>query len=383
MACVAATHPDRAPWRLGPRGRRWFDGALAATLLLPIAGFPLASYPWWWAILGVLQIGPLFWRRSHPFTVFLVIAAAHAAQVVVMDHAFWGQVALPIALYSVARYSTAGPAAIALGISLVGAVVATRRWLVGYGDDGSGWGWVSYLGALSTVVVAAWALGTLGRVRRAYVDTLVERGQRIEREAAQQVELAALDERARIAREMHDVVAHGLTVMVVQADGARYAAAKDPGVAERALEAIADTGRGALADMRRLLGLLRSDDTGTAPAPRLAEIADLVIDVSSDLEGLDTDVPPAVALTAYRVVQESLSNVRKHAGPEARAHVEVRVDDAVRITVEDDGRGASAPDDGLGHGLLGMTERVAVHDGHLEAGPRPGGGFRVSARIPT
>ena len=264
----------------------------------------------------------------------------------------------------------------------MGATLAALRWIEGYGDAGSSWSYLSYLLPLTTIVVTAWALGTLGRVRRAYVDTLVERGERIEREAAQQVELAALDERARIAREMHDVVAHGLTVMVVQADGARYAAGQDPAAAERALEAIAATGRGALADMRRMLGLLRSDDTGTAPAPRLTEIADLVIDVSADLRGLDADVPPAVALTAYRVVQESLSNVRKHAGPDASTHVEVRVDDAVHITVEDDGRGASAPDDGLGHGLRGMGERVAVHDGHLEAGPRPGGGFRVAARIP-
>ncbi len=380
---MAATHPDRAPWRLGPQGRRWFDTVLAGTLLLPVLGFPLAGYPSSWIPLTIAQIAPLFWRRRYPVQVFAVIAAAHAVQVLVFDHALWGQVALPIALYSVARYSTALPAAGALVISLVGATLAAIRWLEGYDDAGSSWGYLSYLLPLTTIVVTAWALGTLGRVRRAYVDTLVERGERIEREAAQQVELAALDERARIAREMHDVVAHGLTVMVVQADGARYAASQDPAAAERALEAIAATGRGALADMRRMLGLLRSDDTGTAPAPRLTEIADLVIDVSADLTGLDADVPPAVALTAYRVVQESLSNVRKHAGPDAQAHVQVRVDEAVHITVEDDGRGASAPDDGLGHGLRGMGERVAVHDGDLEAGPRPGGGFRVAARIPV
>jgi signal transduction histidine kinase len=379
---VASTHPDRAPWRLGPTGRRWFDIGLATSLLLPVMVFPVADYPWSWTALCTAQIAPLFWRRSHPMAVFLVVAAAHAAQVVALDHALWGQVALPIALYSAARYSGALPAAAALGVGLAGAGLGAFRWVEGYGDPESPISYVSYTVTLSTVVLAAWALGTLGRVRRAYVDALVERGTRIEREAAQQVELAALDERARIAREMHDVVAHGLTVMVVQADGARYAAAQDPAAAERALEAIADAGRDALADMRRLLGLLRSDDTGTAPAPRLAEVADLVTDVSADLQGLDTEVPPAVALTAYRVVQESLTNVRKHAGPAARAHVSVRVQDDVRITVEDDGRGAAAPDDGHGHGLKGMRERVAVHAGELEAGPRPGGGFRVSARIP-
>jgi signal transduction histidine kinase len=381
---VVVPHPERAPWRLGPQGRRWFDIGLAGTLLLPVLGFPLADYPFAWTPLTIAQVAPLFWRRRHPVPVFVVIAMAHAVQVVAYDHTLWGQVALPIALYSVARYSTAVLSAGALAISLVGAVLAAIRWLEGYGGDESSWGYLSYLLPLTTIVVTAWALGTLGRIRRAYVDALVERGQRIEREAAQQVELAARDERARIAREMHDVVAHGLTVMVVQADGARYAAAHDPAVAERTLEAIAATGRGALADMRRLLGLLRSDDTGTAPVPTLAEIEGLLgDDVSADLRGVEAEVPAGVALTAYRVVQESLTNVRKHAGPEAHAHVTVVVADDVRITVEDDGRGAAAHDDGQGHGLQGMRERVAVHDGELEAGPRPGGGYRVAARIPV
>lgn len=385
MIGVAAVYPDRAPWRLGPRGRRRFDVALAGGLLLPVLGFPLAGYPWFWTPLTVAQIGPLFWRRSHPLAVFAVVAVAHAVQVVVYDHALWGQVALPVALYSVARYSTPVRGAGALAVALVGAVLATVRWLEGYGDSGSSTGLLAYLVPLTTIVVTAWALGTLGRIRRAYVDTLVDRAERIEREAAQQVELAARDERARIAREMHDVVAHGLTSMVVQADGARYAATQDPTVAAHALESIAATGRGALTDMRRLLGLLRSDDTGTAPAPRLTEIADLVSGddgVEADLHGLDVEVPPGLALTAYRVVQESLTNVRKHAGPDARPRVCVRVADDVRITVEDDGRGAAAPDDGHGHGLQGMRERVALHEGRFQAGPRPGGGFRVHAELP-
>ena len=189
---MAATHPDRAPWRLGPQGRRWFDAVLAGTLLLPVLGFPLAGYPSPWIPLTIAQIAPLFWRRRYPVQVFAVIAAAHAVQVLVFDHALWGQVALPIALYSVARYSTALPAAGALVISLVGATLAALRWIEGYGDGGSSWGFLSYLLPLTTIVLTAWALGTLGRVRRAYVDTLVERGERIEREAAQQVELRRL-----------------------------------------------------------------------------------------------------------------------------------------------------------------------------------------------
>jgi signal transduction histidine kinase len=379
---VAAAYPDRAPWRLGPTGRQLFDIALAGALLLPVAAFPLAGYPWSWTVLCTAEIAPLFWRRSYPMASFLAVVAAHAVQAVVLDHALWGQVALPIALYSVARHTRALPAAGALVIGLVGAVAGALRWVEGYGDPNAPISYVTYSATLATVVTAAWSLGSLGRIRKAYVDTLVERGERIEREAAQKVELAAQDERARIAREMHDVVAHGLTSMVVQADGARYASAREPAVAEHALEAIAATGRGALADMRRLLGLLRSDDTGTAPAPRLADLTDLVRDVPADLRGLDAEVSAGVALTAYRVVQESLSNVRKHAGPSATAHVSVLVDHDVLITVEDDGRGAAALDDGQGHGLQGMRERVAIHEGELEAGPRSGGGFRVHARLP-
>jgi signal transduction histidine kinase len=133
-----------------------------------------------------------------------------------------------------------------------------------------------------------------------------------------------------------------------------------------------------------LLGLLRAEETGTEPQPGLADIAALVDEqgVVSDLSGLDRPVSDGVALTAYRVVQEALSNVRKHAGPDATTHVRVIVADDVEILVEDDGRGASAPDDGQGLGLLGMRERVVAHDGEVEAGPRPSGGYRVRARIP-
>jgi signal transduction histidine kinase len=371
----------RQPWRLSEPARRWLDRAIVVLPMLPVPFLAIAG-GWTVALLATAQLVPLWWRRAHPVPVFAAVAAASAAQVPLTEQPLHAQVAFPIALYSVARYASVGPAAVALGVGLIASAVASVDWLIGFDSEVRPGTFAPYFLTMAGIVVTAWALGTQARTRRAYVDALVERGERIELEAAQQIELAALDERARIAREMHDVVAHGLSVMVVQADGARYAAARDPGAAERALETISATGRDALDDMRRLLGLLRSDHTGTAPAPRLAEIADLLTDVTADLHGLDTEVPPGVALTAYRVVQESLTNVRKHAGPGARPHVAVRVEDAVRITVEDDGRGAAAPHDGHGHGLRGMRERVGVHGGELEAGPRPGGGFRVAARIP-
>ncbi len=377
-------------WRLTERGRRWFDIALATALLLPIIGIPAAGQPLTWTILCILQVAPLYLRRRYPVAVFAVVAAASAAQWLLTDTPLWSQVAFPVATYSVARWRDVrwGIGAVVVGIA--GAGIASVDWL--RAADGSvtfGNGVATFL-TIATIVVAAWALGTLGRVRSAYVDALVERSIRVEREATQQVELAASEERARIAREMHDVVAHGLSVMVVQADGARYAAEQDPAVATRALETIADTGRESLAEMRRLLGLLRSGEvTGTRPQPRLDDISLLVeqtraagTEVRATLPDSDHSVPDGVALTAYRIVQESLSNIRKHAGPGAAVTVTVRVDDDLAVLVEDDGRGASSADDGRGLGLVGMRERVAVHDGSLEAGPRTGGGFRVSARIP-
>nr|WP_183593764.1 sensor histidine kinase [Nocardioides soli] len=297
----------------------------------------------------------------------------------------WSQVAFPLAVYSVARYASAAWGLAAVGVGLCGAVVAAIRWVLGFGGNLEPDPVIAYVVTIATIVVTAWALGALARTRRAYVDALVERGERIEREAAQQVALAASDERARIAREMHDVVAHGLSTIVVQADGARYAARRDPAVAADTLATISATGREALQEMRRMLGLLRTGDSADLlPQPGLADLAGLVVGTSVDATLPDpaTSVPDGIGLTAYRIVQEALTNVRKHAGPDVRVRVDVTVDDEVTVLVEDDGRGAAAPDDGHGLGLLGMRERVTAHGGDLEAGPRPGGGFRVRARLP-
>jgi signal transduction histidine kinase len=188
---------------------------------------------------------------------------------------------------------------------------------------------------------------------------------------------------------MHDVVAHGLSVIVVQADGARYAAAKDPDVAVGTLATIASTGRESLTEMRRLLGLLRDGDTGVAPQPGLDDVRHLVeeartagMEVAAELPAGTPEVPDGVGLAAYRIVQEALTNVRKHAGPDASVQVRVSVGPAVEVAVRDDGRGAAAGSDSRGLGLVGMRERASVHGGTFEAGPAPGGGFAVSARLP-
>lgn len=383
------------PWRLGPTATRVFDLAFATALVLPC--FLMVAQSRYAVVLCLLQTVPLFWRRTHPEFVFAAIAGASVLQAATFDLPIWGQVGFPAALYALARFGTARSALVGLFVGLCGAVVASLVWNltfvrdlppglenVDYGLDRSNV--VAYALTITAIVVAAWALGTQARIRRAYEATLVERGQRLAVEAEQRAIMAADAERTRIAREMHDVVAHGLSVVIVQADGARYAAAKDPEVAVRTLETVATVGREALTEMRRLLGLLRgTEDPALAPQPGLADLSALIgpdDDVTLDVPEPLPTVPDGVALTAYRLVQESLTNVRKHAGP--RAHTTVRlvpVPGAIEVTVVDDGRGAATTGP-AGLGLIGMRERVEVHDGTLAVGPAPGGGWTVRARIP-
>lgn len=381
---------DSHPWRLGPRGRWWFDACLTLGLLVPgvvghvVAGQLLA------ALLTAAQVAPLWWRRAHPSAVFVAVALASAAQAPLHDLPIVGQLAFPVATYSVARWGPRSHGVAALLVGYVGAFVAAWSWVGGFGaltiEPGAVMPYVVTIGA---IVTAAWALGFAAQQRERYVASLVARAEQAERMAEREVELAARDERSRIAREMHDVVAHGLSVIVVQADGARYAAAKDPDVAVGTLETISTTGRESLTEMRRLLGLLRDGDTGVAPQPGLDDVRHLVAEaraagmrVEADLPPTAPDVPDGVGLAAYRIVQESLTNVRKHAGPGAAVALRVSVGRAVEVEVRDDGRGAAADSDGRGLGLTGMRERAAVHGGTLEAGPAPGGGFAVSARLP-
>jgi signal transduction histidine kinase len=204
--------------------------------------------------------------------------------------------------------------------------------------------------------------------------------------------LAASDERARIAREMHDVVAHTLSVVVAQADGGRFAARTDPAAGERTLDTIAQVSRSALTEMRALLGVLRAPEgeMQLGPQPSIGDIPALVaatresgLDVSFVTTGTPRPLPIGAGLAVYRIAQEAITNVLKHAGPAARAFLQLRWgEDDVTLVVRDDGRGAAAHGDGTGSGIDGMRERATIFGGTLAAAPQTGGGFEVRAVVP-
>jgi signal transduction histidine kinase len=248
-------------------------------------------------------------------------------------------------------------------------------------------------GLAACVVLGSWVLGQLRRARAQEVDAIREQMRQAEVGQAQAEQIAVLTERTRIAREMHDIIAHSVSGMVALADGGRYAAAADPDAAVRALGEISRGGRQTLGELRGVIRALR-DPSGQlgGPPPGIADIADLVsstasrgLHVERRTEGCPRPVPASTGLAAYRVVQESLTNVVKHAGLTARATVTLTWRDDLTVEVRDDGGGLAPVPIPLargGSGLVGMRERTEALSGTLEAGPRSGGGFSVRARIP-
>jgi signal transduction histidine kinase len=244
---------------------------------------------------------------------------------------------------------------------------------------------------LGLVFVVVWTIGfTLGRKDEA-ADQARERALQAESEREERARAAVAEERARIARELHDVVGHSVSVMTVQASGVRRLLRPDQQREREALLVVERTGREALAEMRRMVGVLRRPEEGPAlaPQPSLEHVGRLVeqareagLPVELRVEGEVVQLPVGVDLTAYRLVQEGLTNALKHARA-TRAEVVVNYSDGhVEVVVSDDGRGAGDGDEGSGHGLVGMRERVSVYGGELDAGPRPEGGYRLRAKLP-
>ena len=344
--------------------------------------------------LVLVQTLPLAWRRRHPLAVSLVTGLATAGY----GLAPYPDLAMPIpiggvvGLYSVAAW---GSRRAALASGAVAAVVVVVTMSLPRTDAD-----VVDAAFVSLALAGAWLLGDRARVQRALAAELQERAARLERERADEARQAVASERARIARELHDVVAHHVSMMVVQAEAGPVAVEHDPARAAGAFEAIAATGRQALVEMRRLLGMLRGDEEqapSLAPQPGLAEVPSLVeqvgragLQVELVVEGTEAALPAGVDLSAYRIVQEALTNAVKHGGP-GRAVVLVRYGDhELQLRIWDEGRPAGGdgspprgrPETAPGRGLLGMKERVGLFGGELRAGPGPNGGFTVEARLP-
>lgn len=371
------------------------DGAVAALLLAWCAPGMAAQLGTAIGVpMSVAMVGSLAWRRRFPEAVAGVVAAAGLVQLVVTDTPVTADIGVPIALYAVAAHSRHRWARIGVLVAgVLGAFLASQDWEAVTGQGTKGLVLMTLM--VAVLVVATWVLGDLMRHRRTLVSQLQEQNLILRRDREQRARIAAQEERARIARDMHDVVAHSLSVIIVQSDGAVYAGSE---AAAETLHTIGATARSALAETRRLVGVLRDDDESVDRAPQagVADIADLVDRVRSSgtavdytLTGAPLRVEHGVEMAAYRVVQEALTNVLKHAGP--TASTQVRVDwrsDALAVDVVDDGRGASTHprNDGVdvgGNGLTGMAERVAAYGGTLRAGHRRGGGFQVTATLPT
>jgi signal transduction histidine kinase len=392
---------ERAGGSRGLPASAWvFDSALA----LVAAGFPtafFASLPAGEGVLrvmfavgyglGLLHTLPLAARRRFPGAVLALCLAsglAFAALGLVSPVVLALGPAILVAVYSVAAYGSRWVALAGLAVAEVGlaAVQLTR----GRFEDPSAW--VGF----ALIVGAAWLLGHFVGDRRVYAARLEERTAELEQARDELARRAVAEERLRLARELHDVVAHSMSVIAVQSGVGAHVAESRPEEVGKALATIEATSRATLEELRRLLGVLRQDSepqASLAPVPGLADLDSLLGEVAKaglavrlQVEGTASPLPAGVDLSAYRIVQEALTNVVKHAGP-AQAQVMIGYRDRdVTVEVTDDGRGAAAPAGdgrgGTGHGLVGMRERVAAFGGDLEAGPRPGGGFRVAARLP-
>jgi signal transduction histidine kinase len=374
------------------RHPRWADGGLTVLLALVNApalassGVGVAGWLWF----GASHL-PLVWRRRAPVLVFWTVLGLAGAALTTSPRAsvqgVYPESLALVAVYAVARYRPRRylwPVLAVLEALLV--VVAWRQEQ-----------WWTILALGTSALAATVLLGITVSTRQAYLAELEERARRLERERDQQAQLAVATERARIAREMHDIVAHNLAVMIALADGAAFAATAAPDRAADAMQQVSGTGRQALAEMRRLLGLLRDDQPPPAPSelvpqPGLDDIDQLVdqvraagVRVTLTHEGTAGAWGPGAGLAVYRIVQEALTNTLKHAGPQAHAQVRLRYTTAgADVEVTDDGAGRPARPAAAtagGHGLAGMLQRAASYGGEVQAGPRPGTGWRVCAHL--
>ncbi|MBA2807287.1 sensor histidine kinase [Streptomyces sp. KM273126] len=347
-----------------------------------------------WLIL-TLSLGlsvPLLWRRTHPFAVVLTMVSSAFVNTWTGALLQASNILL-VALFNVALRTHLRTLLWSYALAVAPFAVVAFRYPAEQGPEQS-------IAPPAMSLAFSAVVGIAVRTRQEYLASLVERARQLEVERDQQLQLAAAAERARIAREMHDIIGHNLSVITGLADGGRYAAAKNPDRATQALDAIATTSRQALAELRRLLDVLREDredhpepTAELAPQPALTDIDHLIAGVRAAGLPVHTTIlgngplPPGRQLTVYRIIQEALTNTLKHGGPGTTSEVVMTYEasGAVTVTVTDTGRGATAPAPvNGGRGLPGMRERTALYDGTLEAGPlpHPHQGWRVHLHLP-
>jgi signal transduction histidine kinase len=340
------------------------------------------------AVFYLLTALALAWRRRAPAAVALVVLAANVVQALALGASEGQGVLVPalIALYSAGAYEERPRSLVPL--ALLPLVTLARETTNPENTD-----LANVLDALAwdVTIVAAWLLGAYLRTRRLYVAELKERALRAERAREEQARAAVADERARIARELHDAVAHGVTVMVVQAEAAEEMLDADPERARQPLRKVQRSGREALVELRRLLGILRQEDAAAERGPQpgladldllLARVRESGLEVHLRVDGEPVQLPGGLDLSAYRIIQEALTNSLKHAGPTRATVALIYGDGVLELEVADDGQ-SMGTSNGSGHGLAGMRERVALYGGELESGPGPKGGYVVRARLPV
>jgi signal transduction histidine kinase len=381
------------------------DAALALALLLVglpqlyledlprgLNGHYADTGPWHLLLVAATTMA-LSFRRTRPLAALLAIGAGEVLITVgsypptVPDF-----VAFLVAIYSVAAHRGLAVGAVGglVSLAVLNSVLLAFPMEIGL---------ITYM-TNNALVVGVWVLGRNLRLRRAYFAELEDRAARLERARGTDARAARVEERSRIARELHDVVAHHVSVMTVQAGAARRIMDRHPAGAREAMTTIEEVGRTALSEMRRIVGVLRTErDAETAgpelaPQPGLGDLGELLdhvretgLSVQLWIEGEARTPSPGVDVAAFRLIQEALTNTLKHAGPQARAWVRLNYsDEDLTVEIEDDGRGTATiiadNGDNPGHGLVGMYERVALYGGELRIGPRVGGGFGVRARFP-
>lgn len=373
------------------------DAAIAALLalmtaapLMTMTDIPALRRSLIWSI---VMCAAVVLRRIAPLVSLGVLTAAGIGMVLTLSVPLPAIMAVPIVVYSVGRYRRISGAIPVLVFGIVGSVAAPLSWTHDL-DERYRFLGTSVVVLLCAAIVALAYLG--GRfVRERYLNAsldreiVTERFTAAQRQSEQESLLASGRARTEVAQELHDVLAHSLSVIVVQAEGAKALAGKRPEAAEQALGVIADTGRRSIDEVRRIVALMRADAESPrfGPAPTLGQIPELVAGAGNRITlticGDPPLVPESLGLTTFRIVQEATTNFLKHAGPTATAEVTISyLADEITVTVADDGIGALSTSDGAGSGIAGMRERVAAMGGMMHAGPRAGGGYEVRAQLP-